>query len=59
MVEFGESVQHLYFSDLSCAVRFYTNLLGFAVCEQHPKSREAGVSAATVVRRSQATLWLY
>jgi catechol 2,3-dioxygenase-like lactoylglutathione lyase family enzyme len=59
VVEFGESVQHLYFSDLSRAVRFYTSSLGFAVSEQHPRRREAGVSAATVVRRGLATLWLY
>lgn len=59
VVAFGESVQHLYFSDHTPAVRFYTNPLGFAVIEQHTKRRENGVLAATVVRRGLATLWLY
>jgi hypothetical protein len=58
VVEFGESIQHLYFTDLSQVLPFYSNSLGFAVIEQHPKRRQPGVSAATVVRRGLATLWL-
>lgn len=59
MVKFGESIQHLYFIDLSQVLPFYTTALGFAVNEQYPKRRAPGVSATTAVRRGRATILLY
>ena|SRR5215469_5776990 len=59
MVVFGDVVEHLYFTDLSRAMPFYTGQLGFALAEQYQRRSEPGVSAACVVRRGQAIVWLY
>ena len=52
MIEFGESVQHLYLTDLAQAVLFYTGPLGFVLVEQHQMRPEARMSLPSATRRT-------